>query len=198
MAAELSIGDIEGFAHVRIVIGLVTGLSVTRLLAGLSRFVQHPGRNPIYSAHFIWVIFMLLYVTHFWWFQFGLVQIDRWEYPEYAFIIFYAALIYFIASLLFPEQMNEYSGYKDYFQSRARWFYGLLTAMFLVDIVDSLAKGLDHFYAMGPYYPMRQCALAGLAFIGIFVKKPAYHIGFGLFAIAVQIWWISVRFLLLD
>jgi len=198
MAADLAIGDVQGFTHVRVVIGVVTGLSVTRLLAGLSRFVQHPGRDKIYPAHFIWVVFMLLFVTHFWWFQFGLSKIELWEYPEYVFIISYAALIFFISSLLFPETMGEYSGYKDYFHSRARWFYGLLAAMFLVDLADSLVKGLDHFYALGPFYPYRQCALAGLALIGAFVKSPFYHIGFGVFAIVAQIWWISVRFVLLN
>jgi len=34
----------DQFIHVRIIIGIVTGLSVTRLLTGLARFVQHPVR----------------------------------------------------------------------------------------------------------------------------------------------------------
>jgi hypothetical protein len=35
----------EQFIHVRIIIGIVTGLTVTRLLTGLARFVQHPVRD---------------------------------------------------------------------------------------------------------------------------------------------------------
>ncbi len=60
--------DLQGFGHVRIVIGMVKGLSLTRLLSGLARFVQHPGRLRIYPAHIIWTVFILLFVTHFWWF----------------------------------------------------------------------------------------------------------------------------------
>lgn len=95
MSIDVPSGDIQGFGHVRVVIGLVTGLSVTRILNEFSRFVQHPGKMPIYLAHFIWALFMLLFVTHFWWFQFGLSAIENWEYPEYAFIVSYAALIFF-------------------------------------------------------------------------------------------------------
>ncbi|MDN5787986.1 hypothetical protein [Pseudorhodobacter sp.] len=198
MAIDFSAGDIQGFGHVRIVIGLVTGLSVTRILNGFSRFVQHPGKMPIYPAHFIWAVFMLVFVTHFWWFQFGLSTITKWAYPEYAFVISYAALIFFISSLLFPDQMGEYSGFEDYFNSRARWFYGLLAALFLVDMADSAIKGADHFQSMGSMYPVRQLILAGLALTGMFVRQRFYHITFGILAIALQIWQIYSRFFLLD
>ena len=35
------------FVHVRIAMGIVLGLSITRLLAGLARTMQHPGREPV-------------------------------------------------------------------------------------------------------------------------------------------------------
>jgi hypothetical protein len=62
----------EQFIHVRIIIGIVTGLTVTRLLTGLARFVQHPVRDRIYLAHLAWSFFPLLAIVHFWWFEFGL------------------------------------------------------------------------------------------------------------------------------
>jgi len=37
----------DQFVHIRIIIGIVTGLTVTRLLTGLARFVQHPSRDRI-------------------------------------------------------------------------------------------------------------------------------------------------------
>jgi hypothetical protein len=198
VATESVVGDVQGFFHVRVLIGLVTGISITRLLAGLSRFVQHPRRNSIYPAHFLWVIYLLVFVIHFWWFQFGLATIPQWEYTEYAFVLSYAALIFFISTLLFPDQMDDYAGFEDYFHSRARWFYGLLAVVFLVDIADSLVKGIDHFRSLGVFYPIRQCLLAGLAVIGMFVSRRSFHIGFALFAILIEIWWISARFLRLD
>lgn len=198
MATDLPVGDVQGFVHVRVVIGLVTGLAITRLLTGLARFVQHPGLTPIYAPHFLWVIYLLLFVTHFWWFQFSLSTITQWQYAEYAFVIFYAAIIFFIATLLFPDQMQDYSGYEQYFTSRARWFYGFLAAMFLIDIADSAIKGADHFRSMGWIYPWRQVGLAGLAIVGMFTTDRRFHIAFGLIAIIAEVWWISVRFVWLD
>ena len=50
----------EGYVHVRTIIGIVLGLSVTRLFTGLARFVQHPGRVAIYPVHLAWVFFILI------------------------------------------------------------------------------------------------------------------------------------------
>ena len=54
----------DQFVHIRIIIGIVTGLSVTRLLTGLARFVQHPVRDRIYLVHLAWAFFLLLAVVH--------------------------------------------------------------------------------------------------------------------------------------
>jgi hypothetical protein len=59
------------FVHIRIIVGMVLGLSLTRLVTGLTRFVQHPKREQIYPIHFGWVLFMLLSIVYFWWFEFG-------------------------------------------------------------------------------------------------------------------------------
>lgn len=198
MPIDYSTGDIQGFGHVRIVIGLVTGLSVARILNGLSRFVQNPDKISIYPPHLIWSFFILLYVTHFWWFQFDLFTIKQWQYSEYMFVLSYAGLIFFISSILFPDQMDGYAGFEDYFQSRARWFYGLLAMLFLIDIADSALKGAAHFQSLGSMYPIRQSVLVGLALIGMFLPNRLYHIGFGIFAIVMQTWWIIARDLSLN
>ena len=77
----------DQFIHVRIIIGIVTGLTVTRLLTGLARFVQHPVRDRIYLAHLAWAFFLLLAIVHFWWFEFGLQRIGVWTFEIYLFVI---------------------------------------------------------------------------------------------------------------
>jgi hypothetical protein len=44
----------DQFIHVRIIIGIVTGLAVTRLLT------QHPVRDRIYLVHLAWACFLPL------------------------------------------------------------------------------------------------------------------------------------------
>lgn len=42
----------EGFTHVRVIVGMVLGLSLARLVDGLTRFVAHPG--SVRSIRSIW------------------------------------------------------------------------------------------------------------------------------------------------
>jgi hypothetical protein len=85
---------------------------VTRLLTGLARFVQHSVRDRIYLAHLAWAFFLLLAIVHFWWFEFGLQRIGVWTFEIYLFVICYAALFFFLVALLFPDRMDEYSGFR--------------------------------------------------------------------------------------
>jgi hypothetical protein len=182
------------FFHVRVFVGIVTELSVARLLAGLAKFVQHPGQYKIYPVHFGWVIFLILAVVHFWWFEFGLSRIGLWTFDVYFFVICYAALFYFICVILFPDSLEEYSGYADYFHSRQRWFFGLLAALFVVDLIDTALKGADHFKALGAFYPARQAVFCALAVLAIFVKDLRFHQIFVVLCLIAQVVWIVTQF----
>lgn len=188
----------DAYFHVRVLIGLVTGLGLTRLLNGLSRFVQHPSRAQIHPAHLVWALFMVVYIIHFWWFEFGLSVIKRWEFEHYAFIIGYAALLFFITTLLFPDRMDDYAGFAEYFKSRGGWFFGLLALVFVVDMLDTLVKGRTHFASLGVWYPVRQTALALLCCMAIFIRHGRLRMAFGLIAITAELWWIATRFRFID
>jgi hypothetical protein len=190
----VSVNQMEGFYHVRIIIGLVTGLSVTRVLSGLSKMVQHPGREPVYLPHLIWTFFLLLYVTHFWWFEFALINAPQWQFQTFGFIILYAALIYFLSSLLYPDNLNEYDGYAAYFQSRRGWFYGLLGAIVVMDMADTAMKGAAHLASLGVPYYGRQGLLLLMAVSGPFISRNRVHVAFAVLAISAEIWLIFSRF----
>lgn len=137
---------------------------------------------------------MLIYIIHFWWFEFGLLVIERWEFEHYAFIIGYAALLFFITTLLFPDRMEDYLGYAEYFTSCRNWFYIFLALIFVTDLLDTLVKGLDHFIALGPLYPIRQLFLTAMCCVALFTRSARFDIGLGLLAVIVELWWISTKF----
>lgn len=182
------------YFHIRIIVGMVIGLAIARLLNGWARMVQHPERNEISLVHLGWTFFMLLSVVHFWWFEFAFVTVGRWTFPLYFFLIFYAALLFFICAMLFPDDLHDYSGYVAYFESRRSWFYGLIAALFVVDVLDTLLKGLDHLHALGPYYPPRQAVLIVLALIGIAVGSRRYDRVFVALALAAEVAWAILQF----
>ncbi|MFK4824693.1 hypothetical protein ACI0FM_07865 [Paenochrobactrum sp. BZR 588] len=152
---DVNISSVEVFTHVRVIMGIVLGLSISRLLMGVARIIQHPQRKNIYPIHLGWVVFTFLTVVHFWWYELYLNQTLVWRFEAYLFLIFFASLHFLACSLLFPDSMEGYSGFEHYFMSRRSWFFGILIAIFLVDFADTALKGMDHFHKLGMGYLLR-------------------------------------------
>jgi hypothetical protein len=47
--------------------------------------------------------FLLLYLIHFWWWEFRLQAVQRWTFPLYFFISMYAVIQYLVCVLLFSD-----------------------------------------------------------------------------------------------
>ena len=46
------------------------------------------------------------------------------------FLIAYAVTLFLLAALLFPDKLDEYRGYEDFFLTRRRWFFGVFALTF--------------------------------------------------------------------
>ena len=184
----------ETFTHIRIIIGMVLGISVSRLLVGLSRFMQHPGNERVYPVHLGWVFFVLLFIIHFWWFEFSLSRIQVWTFAEYFFLIVYTGIFVLLAAMLFPDHMGKHANVRDYFQDRRRWFYSILLMLFCMDIIDTLIKGQDYYSYYGWDYPVRQGALILGTVVAIFAESERYQKFFVSVALIMQIAWVGLLF----
>src|SRR5277367_3960389 len=71
------------YFHVKVVFGMIVGLSVAHLLKGVANLVQHPRRFRVYWVHLVWVLFLFLYLIHFWWWEFNLARVREWTFPLY-------------------------------------------------------------------------------------------------------------------
>src|SRR5262245_30492107 len=112
---------VDAFFHVRILVGIITGLSMSRLLTGLARPVQHPEWKTVGFVHTAWAVYLLLTIVHFWWFELGLSKVDRWTFGLYLFVIAYGVLLFLICTILFPDRLDQYSNSEQYFFSRKAW-----------------------------------------------------------------------------
>lgn len=177
----------EAFAHVRIILGIVLGLCISRLLSGSARFIQHPGKLKIYPVHMAWVALTLLSVAHFWWFEFALRTIPVWTFEKYLFVIFYVGLYFLQCTLLFPDSMEEYTGYRDYFMSRRKWFFGLLALTETVDLIDTYIKGVERFQLYGIEYLIQTGGFVFFAIIAMFTDNKRYHAIFVTVALIYEI-----------
>lgn len=188
MSQETSAHDV--FPHIRIVMGMIIGLGVTRLLSGVARIIQHPDQYKLYLAHLAWVASALLMLVHFWWWEFGLYQIGHWTFGEYLFLISYAVVLFLLGAMLFPESMQGYISYEDYFYSKRGWFFGLLALAYVLDVIDTLLKGESHFAKFSLEYLIRTPILVGLCVIAILTVNRKFHAIFVLGALSYQVTWI--------
>src|SRR5205085_4978186 len=89
----------------------------------------------------------------------------------FAFVLGYAFLFCLLATMLIPNDIDDYEGYGDYFISRRRWFFGLLALTIPVDLVDTFAKGPSYVASLGMEYPARLVALGLLCAICIWTRN---------------------------
>lgn len=169
------------------------GLSITRLLSGVARIVQHPGREKIYPLHLAWVLAVLLFVIDFWWWEFRLGTL-RFSFALFVFVIFYASLFYFLCALLFPDDIKDYAGYEDYFMSRRSWFFGILALTAGADVADTLFKGRDYFWSFGIEYQAQTLITIALCLVAMATRSQLFHGAFVAASIIYQVTWIVRRF----
>jgi hypothetical protein len=186
------------FIHVRILVGVVLGLGLTRMLAGVGKYIQHPHHKPLYLTHLLWVAVIILDIVHFWWFELGLARIQPWPFELFIFVLFYAFLFYLMATLLIPDEIGEYSGYEDYFISRRIWFFGLLAATVPVDLIDTLVKGPAYFHSLGLEYPVRLAAVLVLSGTAAWTRNRKFHLGFASLYLIYLVAWILRLYRVLD
>nr|WP_287285993.1 hypothetical protein [Mesorhizobium sp.] len=83
--------------------------------------------------------------------------------------------------------MLDYTSYEDFFYSRRAWFFGLLAATYLLDVIDTLLKGPEHFARFGVEYLFRTPVFVTLCVIAILVSDRRFHIAFVAAALVYQI-----------
>lgn len=181
----------ELFPHVRIVMGMIIGLGITRMLTGIAGFIQHPDRYRVSTLHMLWVGSILLELVLFWWWEFGLSRIANWSFGVYLFLIGYAIVLYLLAALLFPDNVAEYAGYEDFFINRRRWFFGLMAASFVLDMGDTLIKGSERWTQLSGDYLIQVPIGLVLCLIGCVFAQRWVQMSMAAVHIAYQAYWIG-------
>ena len=189
-----SAGAAELFPHIRIVMGTVVGLGITRILMGVAGLIQHPRRGRLSAIHLLWALSILVELVLFWWWEFALYDITEWSFGIFAFLIGYAVALFLLAALLFPDSIDDYAGWEDFFLSRRHWFLGLFAATFGLDLVDTLIKGEPYFDSIGIDYLVQVPIGIALAGIAIATRDRRFHLAFVLLLLAYQAWWIDILF----
>lgn len=139
------------FDYAMILTSVVIGLAVTHLMQGLAGLVQRQNRERIWWVHLVWVASMLLVAVSWWWWEYYLHTVN-WTFEVYLFVLLYAFCIYLACALLFPRESDAFIAYDEYFLDHRAWFFGLLIALNVIDVIDSALKGAAHLRGLGIEY----------------------------------------------
>ncbi|MBA4224375.1 hypothetical protein [Bosea vestrisii] len=181
----------ELFPHIRIVIGMVIGLAIARLLTGIARLIQHPKRYRVSLIHLLWVFSLLAELALFWWWEFALSRLSSLTFGTFIFLIVYALTLFLLCALLFPEDLDEYADYEDYFLNRRRWFFGLFALIFVLDVVDTALKGPARWNHYSADYLIQVPLGLGLCLVASLWANKRLQLAMALLHITYQLYWTA-------
>ena len=163
------------FEYVAVLTSIIIGLSMAHVLRGLTQFIQQPKQSGLFFAHIFWAIYMFLMTIFWWWWEFQLATMPTWTFGIYLYVILYAVLIFVLCSLLFPESLTGFDGYKGYFLAKRTWFFAVFMLMNAIDFGDTLLKGMDYLYSLGIEYPVSIGTQLVLSIIAITTRNEKFH-----------------------
>jgi hypothetical protein len=184
----------DQFFHIRMLMSIIVSLSIAHLLKGTAKLIEHPGRVKLYWVHLLLVIYTFLSLIDFWWWEIRLKMVATWNFESYLFIISYIILFYITCSLLFPDDMKDYAGFKEYYYSRKNWIFSFLGVSFLFDVGDTLLKGIDYYHSLGAEYLVRIIVYVILCGVAIKTKKERYHAAIVIFFIVYNLLWVMRKY----
>ncbi|MET4082289.1 hypothetical protein ABIB40_002247 [Pedobacter sp. UYP30] len=185
----------ENFAHIKTVIGIILGLSITHSLKGAIKIIEHPTKIKPYWVQLLWGFYMFLSTVYFWWFEIHLSEVTDWTFFKYLFIITYTIIYYILAVMLFPEDTSDYKDYKNYFFYRKRWFFAFLAALFVFDFFDTYIKGANYMARIEVPYLVRGVLHISLCLVAMKSNKKTVQAAVVIIFLIYQIAWICTYYL---
>ena len=180
--------EVDLYLHVRVLISIILGLSVTRLLGGVAQFMRQSDHHRLSWIHLGWVAWVFFNVIAFWWWEFRLSQITHWTFALYVFVIAYASMFFLQAALLFPNDIEGYDKLRRLFHRPAH----LVLRHFRADRSDGRGRhpdqGHEHLRSLGPEYLVRVGVFLALCLVAARTRNLRFH---GLFAVAALIYEVT-------
>jgi len=180
------------FEYIAVLTSIIIGLGMAHLLRGVASLIQQslkPDNVSVYWVHLCWVGYMFFTLVFWWWWEFRLGTIEVWTFGVYFFVVFYAFVMFLLCALLFPITSEGCKDYKEYFYSIRFWLFGLLGISYVLDLVDTLAKGQEYFMNMGAEYLLATLAQILFSMVAMVTRNEHYHALFAIGMLTYQVSW---------
>ena len=184
------------FEYLVTLVSIVAGLGLTRALSGLAKIVHAGGDRRVSGVHVAWTGSVLLWLVNFWWFTFLFESIETWTMPLLLFVLIYAAVIYFLIALLYPDNLETETDLFAYFLGNRRWFFGTFVVLGVLELADTWLKYRLLPIGLPPMVPysLLMVAWISLGVLGLVSENRLFHRAFAYSWVAVVGLWVITRF----
>jgi hypothetical protein len=165
------------FEYLSVLISIILALGMTRVLAGVGEMLQARRQHRIYWVHIVWIINLFIYLVVAWWIFYRWRNQQSWNFYLFVFVLISPTILYLASMLLFPREggSDESVDYKAHYYANHRAFFVIFSLFTVVDIVDTLLKGVAHFFELGtPYIISSVLYFAGMLTAAI-TQNERYH-----------------------
>ena len=144
----------SAFEYLSVLISIILALGMTRVLAGVGEMLQARSHRRLYWVHIIWILNVFTYLVIAWWVFYRWRNEQAWTFFLFVFVLISPTILYLASLLLFPREgaVDESVDYKAHFYANHRAFFIIFALYAPVDLVDTLLKGVPHFFDLGPLY----------------------------------------------
>jgi hypothetical protein len=174
---------VSAFEYLSVLISIILALGMTRVLAGVGEMLQARTQGRIYWVHVIWIVNLFIYLIVAWWIFYRWRNQKSWNFYLFVFVLISPTILYLASMLLFPREgtVDESIDYKAHYYANHRAFFAIFSMFTLVDIADTLLKGIPHFLALGkPYVISSLLYFVGMVTAAV-TQNQRYHQFYALF-----------------
>lgn len=164
------------FEYITVLVSVILGLGITHLAIGTSKLIQHREQVRLYVPHSMWAVNVLLYILMIWWGMYYWNQHEDWFAYEYLFITLYAIVLFFLASMLYPWDMEKDIDLDAYFYRNRRWFFGTLFIGWLIDIPETVLKAGTGLRELPQDYAVFVTVELAMAAVGFLTSNRMVHL----------------------
>jgi hypothetical protein len=177
------------FEYLSVLISIILALGMTRVLAGVGEMLQARTQRQIYWVHVIWIVNLFIYLVVAWWIFYRWRNQQKWTFFLFVFVLISPTILFLASMLLFPREgsIDESVDYKTHYYANHRAFFAIFSMFAVVDIADSLLKGIPHFLELGaPYVISSALYFSGMLTAAI-TRNERYHEFYAVFFLAQTI-----------
>jgi hypothetical protein len=171
------------FEYLSVLISIIIALGMTRVLAGVGEMLQARRHRRIYWVHVVWIVNLFVCLVVTWWIFYRWRNQQSWTFYLFVFVLISPTIMYLASMLLFPREGSgdESIDYKAHYYANHRAFFAIFSMFAVIDVADTLLKGIPHFLALGtPYIISSLLYFVGMLTAAI-TKNERYHEFYAIF-----------------